>query len=254
MLSNLSRCSVRSCEDIMDQPDVLLGPKPKSGPFPGPPGPAPGPLPGPWAIEIFEAKNNAAAAAIRTFFIIISCGSRLCCKGYVEIIHGTSAGEVVTDQLDQALDLHRPAGVRLAVHEIQPAAAAGHHHGFGAGRLDLPLLQLERLLAQAGRAVDEEHARAAAAAPVHLGVRIGLAEIHAERAQRLARFAEHAAVAAELAGIVIGELARSGVSQLQAPGPDFPADELGDGEHLERQRLARHRRALPAKRRIRVAA
>src|SRR6266540_3293601 len=85
MLSILSRCSVRSCEDIMDQPDVLLGPKLKPGPFPGPPGPprapgpgpAPGPLPGPWAMEIFEAKSNAAAAAIRSFIIIISCGSRL---------------------------------------------------------------------------------------------------------------------------------------------------------------------------------
>src|SRR6266536_2582021 len=92
MLSILSRCSVRSCEDIMDQPAVLPAPKLKPGPLPGPPGPPRGP--GPWAMEIFEARNNATATAIRTFFIIISCGSRLCYKGYIEIIHGTLVGEV----------------------------------------------------------------------------------------------------------------------------------------------------------------
>ena len=54
----------------------------------------------------------------------------------------------VADQLDQAFYPCRPRAVLRSVHEIEPAAATGHDDRLGPGCIDLPHLQLERLLPQ----------------------------------------------------------------------------------------------------------
>ena len=67
---------------------------------------------------------------------------------------GVSNGEVVGDELEQALGRLVPVRVLGALLERDPALAATRHEALGAGRLDLVLLDLEHLVAQRRRWFD----------------------------------------------------------------------------------------------------
>ena len=82
-----------------------------------------------------------------------------------------------------------------------------------------------------------------------------LTQLDAERFERIAGFLEHAAVTAELAGIVIGDLLAAGdLLHLETSGLDLAADEFGDRHDFERQRLIQLFGRIEAQRRIGMSA
>jgi hypothetical protein len=130
---------------------------------------------------------------------------------------GSRPRQVVGHQLQQAVRRLVPAEVGLRVVKGAPAVRAARQEGLGAGVVDFAQLVLHRAVAQGRRALDVEHAAAAAAAETEPAVILQFVQLDPHRFHERPRRIVDAALAHQLAGIVEGGLAGGGVPSFRRP-------------------------------------